>query len=140
MSARPAAARGPRLALLLVGIGALHWLTLEDPALWPPLTLGAAIAGLLTLQLVHGRLRGSRPGPLRLLGHGLAGGLLAGTGAGLCALGLMLFKNAWHAHSVPDFPAAQLLAIAGRMPELALGGALTGLALGLATARLRAGG
>lgn len=125
------APRGPRLALLLTGIGALYWLALEDPAQWPPLTLGAAFASLLALQLVSGSLRVARPGPGRVMVSAVAGGLLAGTGACLLAAGLMLFKNARHAHSVPDFGAAQVLAILQLAPSMGLSGALTGLALAL---------
>ena len=133
-------ARGPRLTLLLSGGAALYWLALEDAALWPPLSLGAAFAGLLTLQLALRCLRGPRPGPVRVLGLALAGGLLAGTCAGLFAIGLMLFKNAWHNHSLPDFPAAQLLTILQRTPQMAFGGALSGLGLGMAAVALRRAG
>ncbi len=58
-----AATRGPRLALLLSGSCTLFWLALEDQALWPPLALGAALASLLTLHFLLGRLRGHKPGP-----------------------------------------------------------------------------
>ncbi len=125
------APRGPRLALLLTGICALYWLALEDPAQWPPLTLGAAFASLLALQLVSGRLRAARPGPGRVMVSAAAGGLLAGAGACLLAVGLMLFKNARHAHSIPDFAAAQVLATLQLAPQMGLGGALTGSALAL---------
>ena len=137
MNAPSPATRGPRLALLLSGSLTLIWLTLEDQALWPPLALGAALASLLTLQFLLGRLRGRQPGPGRIIGLALGGGLLAGTGACLCAVGLMLFKNARHAHSIPDFPAARLLATLQLAPQMALSLALTGLGLGLICLLLR---
>ena len=132
-----AATRGPRLALLLTGSCTLLWLALEDPALWPPLVPGAALASLLTLQFLLGRLRGRQPGPGWIIGLATGGGLLAGTGACLCAVGLMLFKNARHAHSIPDFPAARLLATLQLAPQMALSFALTGLGLGLVCLLLR---
>ena len=130
-------ARVPRLALLINGIGALIWLSLEDPSLWPPLSLGAAFSGLLTLQFIARRLRGRRAdtGPSLLLFTGA--GLLAGALACLLAAGLMIFKNARHAHSVPDFPADQLLLTLQLAPQMALFGALAGLALGTCSLLLR---
>ena len=137
MNAPLPATRGPRLALLLTGSCTLIWLALEDQALWPPLVLGAACASLLTLQFLLGRLRGRQPGPGRMIGLGFGGGLLAGTGACLCAVGLMLFKNARHAHSIPDFPVDRLLATLQLAPQMALSFALTGLGPGLVYRLLR---
>ena len=132
-----AATRGPRLALLLSGSCTLFWLALEDQALWPPLALGAAIASLVTLHFLLGRLRGRQPGPGRIIGLATGGGLLAGTGACLCAVVLMLFKNARHAHSIPDFPVGRLLATLELAPQMALSFALTGLGIGLVCLLLR---
>ena len=129
--------RGPRLALLLTGSCTLIWLALEDQALWPPLVLGAACASLLTLQFLLGHLRGRQPGPGRIISLGFGGGLLAGTGACLCAVGLMLFKNVRHAHSIPDFPVDRLLATLQLAPQMALSFALTGLGISLVCLRLR---
>ena len=137
MNAPLPATRGPRLALLLTGSCTLIWLALEDQALWPPLVLGAACASLLTLQFLLGRLRGRQPGPGRMISLGFGGGLLAGTGACLCAVGLMLFKNARHAHSIPDFPVDRLLATLQLVPQMALSFALTGLGIGLVCLLLR---
>ena len=133
-----AASRGPRLALLLSGSLTLFWLALEDQALWPPLALGAASASLLTLQFLLGRLRGRQPGPVQIIILALGGGLLSGTGACLCAVGLMIFKNARHAHSIPDFPVERLLATLQLAPQMAFSHALTGLGLGLVCLLLRA--
>ena len=132
-----AASRGPRLALLLSGSCALFWLALEDQALWPPLALGAALASLLTLQFLLGRLRGRQPGPVQIVSLGFGGGLVAGTGACLCAVGLMMFKNASHAHSIPDFPGDRLLATLQLAPQMALSFALTGLGISLVCLLLR---
>lgn len=126
-----------RLALLLNGMGALFWLALEDPSPWPPLSLGAAFSGLLTLQFIATRLRAGKPGwRLALLLYPGAG-LLAGAGACLLAVGLMVFKNVRHAHSVPDFPAERLLLILQLAPQMALFGALAGLALGICSLLLQ---
>ncbi len=137
MRAASSATRAPRLALLVTGAGALFWLQLEDAALWPPLSLGAAFAGLLTLLVVSEKLRGRRPGAGRMLVIATAGGLLAGALACPWATGLMLMKNALHAHSIPDFPAARLLEVLQLTPQMAGAGALSGLGPGLAVRLLR---
>lgn len=122
-----AANRHRRLALLLVGAVALLWLAIEDPSPWPPLTLGAAFAGLLALHFVHRQVHGRPTSAGRFLLLCSGSGLVAGAYACLLAVGLMLFKNARHAHSIPDFPAGQVLATLQLAPQMALCGMLTGL-------------
>ncbi len=124
-------ASGPRLALLLTGTAALVWLPLEDPSLWPPLSLGTAFASLLTLHVFVGRLYRRDFGAGRRLLLTTAGGTLAGACAAPIAVGLMQLKNVQHAHSIPDFPFHVLLATLQLAPQMALGGALAGMALGL---------
>ena len=121
-----AASRHRRLALLFVGAVTLAWLALEDPSPWPPLTLGAAFAGLLALHFVHRRVNGRAATAGRFLLLCSGSGLVAGAYACLLAVGLMLFKNARHAHSIPDHPAAQVLAILQLAPQMALCGLLAG--------------
>ena len=131
MTNSPPGPGGPRLALLLTGAAALVWLPLEDPSLWPPLSLGAAFASMLTLQVFVGRLYRRDLAAGRRLLLTAAGGTLAGACAAPIAVGLMLLKNAQHAHSIPDFPFALLLSTLQLAPQMALGGALAGTILGL---------
>ncbi|MCY3719587.1 MAG: hypothetical protein OXG07_08530 [Anaerolineaceae bacterium] len=131
MNRSPARPGGPRLALLLTGAAALVWLPLEDPSLWPPLSLGTAFASMLTLQVLAGRLYRRDIGAGRRLLLTAAGGTLAGAGAAPIAVGLMQLKNVQHAHSIPDFPFAVLFSTLQLAPQMALGGALAGTVLGL---------
>ena len=131
MNRSPARASGPRLALLLTGAAALVWLPLEDPSLWPPLSLGTAFASMLTLQVFVARLYRQDIGAGRRLLLTAAGGTLAGACAAPIAVSLMLLKNVQHAHSIPDFPFAVLFSTLQLAPQMALGGALAGTVLGL---------
>lgn len=137
MTRHPNGAGGPRLALLLTGGAALLWLPLEDPSLWPPLSLGTAFASLLTLRLLAARLYRQETGAGRRLLLTTAGGALSGAGAAPIAVGLMQLKNVQHAHSIPDFPFAILLSTLQLAPQMALGGALAGAALGLSSLLLQ---
>ncbi len=139
MTPSPAGACGPRFALLFAGAATLVWLSLEDPSLWPPLSLGTALASLLTLRVLVGHLNRRNTGAARCILLTTAGGFLAGAGAAPIAVGLMQFKNVQHAHSIPDFPAAVLIATLQLAPQMALGGALAGMALGLSALLLQDG-
>ncbi|MCY4024402.1 MAG: hypothetical protein OXF32_13250 [Anaerolineaceae bacterium] len=131
MNRSPARNSGPRLALLLTGAAALVWLPLEDPSLWPPLSLGTAFASMLTLQIFVGHLYRRDVSAGRRMLLTAAGGTLAGACAAPIAVGLMLLKNVQHAHSIPDFPFAVLFSTLQLAPQMALGGALAGTVLGL---------
>ena len=139
MTKSPAGACGPRFALLLTGAATLAWLSLEDPSLWPPLSLGTALASLLTLQVLVGRLYRRDIGVGRRIVLATAGGSLAGACAAPIAVGLMQFKNVQHAHSIPDFPVVILISTLQLAPQMALGGALAGMALGLSGLLLHEG-
>lgn len=67
-----------------------------------------------------------------LITAGLVGGLL-GVGSAICTAGLMIFKNAWHAHAYPDFPADMVVGVIIRLPVRGLAGMLIGLSAGLGT-------
>lgn len=119
--------------LLTAAYGAilLLWLSLEDssPALVSVLGAGAA---LLLLGLLLLRWRGGRSYPLRLWLPAAPGlGALVGVAAAGSTAGLMLFKNGWHAHASPDFPAEMLLGVLARMPAWAGAGACLAGAAGL---------
>ncbi len=125
----PRPGRRDRLAGLGIGAALLLWLSVEDNHVWPAALLGAALAVLLvTLNLLQHL--GGRDLPARWVvpGGGLLG-MLAGLAASVVTAGLMLFKNALHAHLFPDYPPGLLLAILERAPVWALAGGLTGLGL-----------
>lgn len=125
----PRPGRRARLAGLGTGAALLLWLSVEDNHVWPAALLGAALAVLLvTLTLLHHL--GGRDLPARRVVPGAALlGVAAGLAASIVAAGLMLFKNAMHAHLFPDYPPGLLLAILERAPVWAVAGGLAGLGL-----------
>jgi len=58
-------------------------------------------------------------------------GGVVGFGAIWGTMGLMIFKNGWHAHAAPDFAALLVVGIARRLIPWTLAGALFGAAWGL---------
>lgn len=125
----PLPGRRARWAGLLYGLALLLWLSLEDNHVWPVAALGAGLAALLVvLNLLH-RL-GGRDIPARFaLPGAVALGALAGSGAAVAAAGLMLFKNALHAHVFLDYPPGLILELLARAPVWALAGGLVGLGI-----------
>ncbi len=112
-----------RLLLLLTLAVTLAWLTVEEKS-----RLGSAIFALpwsvlITLRL---HLRNARPIVDALVRSSLAGALL-----GPLAALLMLLKIGLHAHALPDYEAADVLAMLAWTPLAAAAGALFGLGLGM---------
>jgi hypothetical protein len=120
-----------RLIATFYGLLIFIWMTPEDNAVWPVVVLGAGVSVLVVVLALLGSL-GGRDIPHRYLLPGAGAlGVLAGLGATLATAGLMLFKNALHAHVFLDFPPLMMLAVLQRAPVWALVGGLCGLGLGL---------
>lgn len=119
---------------ILCAIAIFVWSTPEeDRVIWSSL-LGIWLALTLLLGVVVRRaggrvLRGWRA-PLMLALFGAA----VGAAGNICAVLLMLFKDARHAHIFPDYPPALLGAMLSLLPVWALAGALFGLGAALALA------
>jgi hypothetical protein len=120
-----------RLVVIAYSIVLLLWMSLEDVQVGPVAALGAGFSALVTLHLALRRLGGTAL-TARQLGLAAAlGGGVTGAGASLCTALLMFFKNAWHAHTFPDFPPGLMLAILERAPAWGLAGMLIGIGLAL---------
>ncbi|MBI5671658.1 MAG: hypothetical protein HZC41_27000 [Chloroflexi bacterium] len=125
----PRLGRRARWAGLLYGLALLLWLSLEDNHVWPVAALGAGLAALLVLLNLLRRLGGRAiPTPYAVAGV-VTLGALVGLGAAVATAGLMLFKNALHAHVFLDYPPGLLLAVLSRAPVWTLAGGLVGLGL-----------
>jgi hypothetical protein len=123
--------RRHRLWAIAYGALLFFWMSSEQNTLWVVSAFGAGLAvlGLAGLAM--------RYGAGQVFRNRLGLGLVFGAGSGFCAvwvtLGLMIFKNAWHSHALPDFPAPVVLGLADRLWAWTLAGALWGLGLALWT-------
>lgn len=113
------------------------WSTPEEDRLIFPALLGGWMAFSLLWRWVSNRYAGTTLQSTRLL---IAAGMFgAATGAlsSLCAVLLMLFKDARHAHLYPDYPPSILAAMLARLPAWSLAGALAAAGLAMLLSALR---
>lgn len=122
----PSHQRKHTFTTLAYGALLLAWLTPEDNTLIIVSILGwglsALLVGLAALRWFGGRAWPPRQWIPALI---LAGALI-GLGAVLCTFGLMIFKNAWHSHAYPDFPALVVIGILRRVVVWTAVGGLMG--------------
>jgi hypothetical protein len=128
----PVRSRRLRGLALIYGALVMLWLSREDNDVVGVVVLGCGLSLLLLVIAVTGQFGGRHISATFVLIGGMVLGLLAGLGTALTTTGLMLFKNALHAHLFLDYPPYALLGILQRAPAWALVGALVGLGLGLA--------
>lgn len=118
-----------RWIIIAFGIVLLLWFGLEDQVTWRVTVLGAILASLMTIVWLLNHYGGQQITAQTLtIGLVLMGGII-GAGSSLATVGLMFFKNSWHAHPYPDFPPRLMLAILSRAPFWAMAGGLIGLAV-----------
>jgi hypothetical protein len=115
-----------RIALILVGVALLIWLTFENHSVLLVLIFAAICSVLFTLQLILwvGLDRFS------VYVWVIVGGL-SGLAVPLLAVLFMLLKNGLHSHIAPDFTLAQVVSVLQRAPFFVMGGSLLGLGIGL---------
>jgi len=120
-----------RLAWILTGLLGAAWIGFEDRGLAAvtPLAWMISISALLTARARRSRREPIlRPADLRWwLLAGAAAGALAGPIEAL----LILLKVGLHAHPVPDFATADVVAVLGRIPIWTAAGALLGASAAL---------
>ncbi|MFW5771784.1 MAG: hypothetical protein ACOCZH_00570 [Phototrophicaceae bacterium] len=127
-----------RLAALACGIAIFAWLGPEDTHVWPVAALGTVTAALAVWLWTLGKLGGARLNGRQLALLAALLGAVTGLASSIITAGLMLLKNAYHAHAFPDYPPALMGAMIQRAPTWALAGTLAGLALALAWQALNA--
>lgn len=135
----PDRSRRLRWLALLDGLITLLWLSREDNDVAAVATLGWAMTILLLAFAVTGQLGRRQISARYVLVGGVLLGALAGLGSVLMTTGLMLFKNALHAHLFLDYPPHIMSGILERAPVWTLAGALAGLGLALAWLALTPG-
>ena len=116
-----------RISGLILGIGVLVWLPVEERSELGVLLISGAICTWSAIWLL------SRPVPDDK--HLIMRHVLVGTGAGLLiapvAILLMAFKSGIHGHGTPDFTISQMQDVLSRIPYFVLSGFLVGLGSGL---------
>ncbi|GEM_PF-1115832 len=126
-ASRPRSLPYARGWIALYGTALLIWMSLEDTGVVMPVIFGGTGA-LLILLAQAGRFTFFATARHRvvslfvaLLGAGL------GAGTALIAAALMLIKNGWHSHVLPDFPFGLILDTLARAPFWAVAGTLFAL-------------
>lgn len=131
--------RGKRLRwlALVYGVAALLWLSREDNDVKAVAALGFGLAALLVIRAVTGQLGGKRIAARYVAAGSVVLGAMTGLGSAAAIAGLMLFKNALHAHVFLDYPPPVILGILERAPVWTVAGGLAGLGLALGWLGLR---
>lgn len=116
-----------RATAVLLGIGLLAWLTIEDSNTLSVIIFAGAISAWLGARMLI-----DPPENRRLL---FVKHVFIGFGAGFIlapiAVLLMALKTGIHGHGTPDFTVAQIESVLSRTPFFALSGFLIGLGSGL---------
>jgi hypothetical protein len=136
----PRPGRKLRWLVIVCGLVIFLWMGPEDNHLGRVTLLGT-ISALLAVIYWTLRALGGKVIPGRYVPPlGMLLGALTGLGASVSTALLMFFKNVWHAHLFPDFPAGLIGAMLERAPVWMLAGGLAGLGLGLIWLALRTAG
>ena len=116
-----------RWNLIACAIAIFIWSTPEEDRPIFPALLGAWLAASLVWRWVVDRYAGHTLYQMRLIAAAALLGAVSGALSSICAVLLMLFKDARHAHLYPDYPPALLGAMLARLPAWSLAGALAAL-------------
>jgi hypothetical protein len=108
---------------LLLGIGVLVWLPIEEQSELGVLVISGAICTWAAVWILVKPIDSDRQLIVR---HSLVG---AGAGLAIAPLAILLmaFKSGIHGHGTPDFTVAQMQFVLSRTPYFVLSGALVGL-------------
>lgn len=121
-----------RWAVILWALAAFIWLGPEDESSVPVVLLSLTGALIPVMGWISRNSGGWINADQRAVLFLLAlAGTATGAGTSLLTAVLMVFKNARHAHLVPDFPASMIGDVLALAPVWALSGALAGLGSGI---------
>lgn len=122
-----------RDTVIAIGYGAvlMFWFSSENANVWLVSLLGTGLAVILIRLLILRWLGGKSLAMRQWMPGAVLLGLSVGFSAVWCAIGLMIFKNAWHAHAYPDFPTSVITEMAQRSFAWTLAGGLIGGSLAL---------
>ena len=116
-----------RISGLILGIGVLVWLPVEERSELGVLVISGAIC---TWSAIWSLIKLVLDDKQLIMRH-----ILVGTGAGLIlaplAILLMALKSGIHGHGTPDFTVSQMQDILSRIPYFVLSGFLVGVGSGL---------
>lgn len=127
----PSITRRLRGLFLLLGIGLLIWLPVEDTHLGWVIFFAAASAVLTGLQIAVGVQRRLASDRIPLIARWGLVGLMIGALIVPYALFLMAFKSGIHGHSRPDYSPDQIVTVMRRTPIFVLSGTFCGLGAGI---------
>lgn len=117
--------------MIAYGAVLLVWFSTENANVPVVSILGTGLS-LMLMRLLVLRFFGGREFSMRQWIPGaVLFGLTAGFSAVWCVTGLMIFKNAWHAHAYPDFPVVIVTGMAQRWLAWTVAGGLMGGAAAL---------
>ena len=116
-----------RITGLLLGIGVLVWLPIEERSELGVLVISATLCTWAAVWILA---KPYNSGNQILLRYGLVG---AGAGLAMVPLAILLmaFKSGIHGHGAPDFTVPQMQSVLSRTPYFLLSGLLVGLGSGL---------
>jgi hypothetical protein len=116
---------------IVCAVAILIWSTPEEDRPIFSAVLGAWLAASLAVGWLTGRYAGVVLRESRAMAAFVGLGAYLGAASNLCAVLLMIFKDARHGHMYPDYPPAMLGAMLARLPSWAFAGALVGLGAAL---------
>src|SRR5690606_5341653 len=116
-----------RWNMIACAVAIFIWSTPEEDRPLYPALLGAWLAVSLVWRWMTGRYAGLNLKGSRLIAAAALFGVACGALSSICAVLLMLFKDARHAHLYPDYPPALLGAMLARLPAWSLAGMLAAI-------------
>ena len=118
-----------RWIAILTGISIFIWLGQEDNHTMPVVLLGLWTAGVIVWIWSMGKFGGKSFSTRQLPFISMMLGAITGLSASILVAALMLFKNARHAHFLPDYPTGMMGATLERAPIWVLAGMFIALSL-----------
>jgi hypothetical protein len=120
-----------RRNMIACAVAIFIWSTPEEDRLAFPALLGAWLAVSLLWRWLISRYSGRTLQGIHLIFSAALFGAASGAFASICAVLLMLFKDARHAHLFPDYPPPVLGAVLARLPAWSLAGMLAAVGAAL---------